>query len=147
MKTAEEIIAKIVADIGRIYWFPWGFCYDAHDAEARLGYYHGLWAFITESTDHLHSAADRIWCNSFNFATIYGREHPEAADAEVVKFVIQQYKKIDNLLGLIIPVTEEPSDGWYRPDSDWPQLSLREMEAIRRSDHGRSPVHGIGQTA
>lgn len=72
-----------------------------------LHYYHELWAEIFDKPSLYHSIRDKSYedlhCGSANFSTKYQMDNPNNSDIDAALFVVDQWMKISDSLGLEIP--------------------------------------------
>ena len=108
MKRLEEVVQFIAHRIGYIYHHqPLMYGGTADGVDLILHYYHELWAEIVERTDDYFNTCFEIHrqedCNSHNFASRYRVAHPDATELGAAEYVVSQWRRISDLLGVPIP--------------------------------------------
>jgi hypothetical protein len=106
MMTAPEIIAFVEDRIGHIYARPMMYGGTAEGVELILYFYHELWSMIHQRHDEyqriLHQLYEAEGCGSANFTLHDGRDRPEVSEAEPARSVVEQWRKLDDRLGITI---------------------------------------------
>lgn len=110
MTSIDEVIEHLAYRIGLIYYdnaFAYGG--DADGVETLLRTYHEVWAEIVGRYDEYREARSKISdqddCGANNFPGCYRSKHPEADDDEVTEYVVQQWRKVSDCLG--VPIRHE----------------------------------------
>jgi hypothetical protein len=108
MMTVPEIVAFVEDRIGHIYRRPRMYGGNPEGVDLILHDYHELWATIHEKYEEHHQIITDFYgsegCQAMNFATYYTSENPMASEQETSRYVVEQWKRLDVLLGLAIPV-------------------------------------------
>jgi hypothetical protein len=106
MKPAEQILEFVIDRIAHIYSRPLMYGGTPEGVDLILDYYHELWAEIVdlrqnfiESTESVHRKEK---CGSKSFSYRFREKRPKANNDEISKYVVNQWKKIDRLLGIPI---------------------------------------------
>ncbi|MFH2045928.1 MAG: hypothetical protein ABIK92_12365 [Pseudomonadota bacterium] len=107
MKSNKEIVQFIEERIGHVYFRPRMYGGSASGVDLILHYYHDLWAEIFDKLSLYHSIRDKSYedlhCGAANFSTKYQMDNPTASDIGAAFFVVDQWMKISDSLGLKIP--------------------------------------------
>lgn len=107
MKTTEQVIDFLTSKIGHVYARPLMYGGTAEGVDNILHVYHELWADIMERRDDYDSIRYRVYseqeCGSAGFATRYQLNHSISTQTEIAKYVVDQWKKVSELLGVPIP--------------------------------------------
>ena len=79
----------------------------ASGVDLILRNYHELWSDINERHDEFHDVTLKILseedCGSMDFSTRYKNEYPESSEIEAAFYVVDQWIKISELLGVPVP--------------------------------------------
>ncbi len=111
MKTADEILEIILRTIAGIYKRPRMYGGTAGEVDNALWHYHLLWVEITErdidvfrdALTTVHGRRHRCntsFCNHYRNHTARGAS---ASEDEVTDFAIGRWKKLDGILGMVVP--------------------------------------------
>ena len=109
MKSPEEIVAYIALRIGYLYYHHRPLLYGgtAAGVDLLLLNYHELRAEITNRQEELwetwHSVLKDEDCGSANFSTRYAMNNPDASQPEIAQYVVNQWRKISDKLGVPLP--------------------------------------------
>jgi len=107
VKSNREIVDFIEERIGHIYLRPKMYGGSASGVDLILHYYHELWSEIFDKLSIYKLICDQTYanlnCGSAGFFTKYSMDNPSASDDEVTNFVIDQWIKISENLGVSIP--------------------------------------------
>ncbi|RPI74652.1 MAG: hypothetical protein EHM45_17985 [Desulfobacteraceae bacterium] len=107
MKSTEQILEFLAEQIGHIYFRPLMYGGSAEGVDLLLFHYQHLWALIIEQEQKLDEFRFKIYkeldCGAMGFSTFYKRNHPEAPEHEAVFYVVDQWKKISDGIGIPIP--------------------------------------------
>src|SRR5262249_37322361 len=108
MKDGFRILQFVLSVIGRIYERPFMYGGDADGVELILWHYHQLQAEIVDRREEFDAVLESFTLNRqccvMGSAGHY-REHvrPEAPEDEVVRYVVAQWKAIDERLRIAVP--------------------------------------------
>ena len=107
MKSTKQTLEYIAEEIGHVYFRPLMYGGDAEGVDLLLYNYHKLWAVITDRekeftnlSGELHKEQD---CGAANFSTAYKIKKPGADEQETAFYVVDQWQKASNSLGIPIP--------------------------------------------
>jgi hypothetical protein len=110
MRSADEILQFVLTAIGHIYYRPLMYGGDANGVEVALWQYHVLWAEIVERQEELQAvqfarSTGRRCCNRA-FSDHYRRHVKQGcSEEEAAQAGVEEWKRIDQELGLVIPVS------------------------------------------
>jgi hypothetical protein len=108
MKTTEEIIDLIAWRIGLLYHHnPLMYGGTPEGVENLLFHYHLLWAEIVDRVKEHSDVKGQVYeeeeCNGHGFVGRYLVLHPDAKAGEVLQYLVSQWRKISDRLGIPIP--------------------------------------------
>ncbi|MGO8745339.1 MAG: hypothetical protein ACLQNE_05065 [Thermoguttaceae bacterium] len=112
MKTPEETIAWIAGAIGYVYNDHRPLMYGGNGAgvDLLLHVYHEMWSFIVGRYDEFEDTWQQVLeeeeCGSANFSTRYSMNHPGVSEEDVARYVVEQWRKVSERLGIPIPRAE-----------------------------------------
>ena len=108
MNSIDDVIEYLAYRIGLIYYenaYAYGGYADG--VNTLLQTYHEVWAEIVGRYDELRECCSRLWeedeCGANHFPGCY--LHPDAPDEEVTEYVVQQWRKVSDRLG--VPIRHE----------------------------------------
>ena len=108
MKSIDQILQFITGRIGHIYFRPLMYGGTPEEVDLILHYYHELWAEIVDQREQyqeisraMHQEEDT---GAAGFARSFMKNNPDAADTEVVTYIVNQWMKIGEKLN--IPVND-----------------------------------------
>ena len=104
LKSTDEILEFIRDRIAEIYARPLMYGGSAEGADLILHNYHELWAWIQSRGHEYDRASESVHsdeqCDAANFAFRFRRNHANAAETEAARYVVAQWKRIDERLNL-----------------------------------------------
>ncbi len=104
MKSTDQVIEFITSRIRHIYARPLMYGGSAKGVDNILHLYHELWADIVERKEDYENIRQHIYkeqeCGSAGFASRYQLNHSNSSETETVKYVVEQWKKISERLGM-----------------------------------------------
>ena len=110
MKSSQEIVSFIASRIGHIYFRPLMYGGTAFGVNLLLYQCHEFWAEsmecrsrFSEIFQHVNDEED---CGSAGFAFHYLRMNPNSSEEEQITYIVQQWKKVSERLGIPIPYHE-----------------------------------------
>jgi hypothetical protein len=110
MKTLEEVSRYTLSRIQFVYRHPTLYSYQAHGVMTALWCFHEIWAAVNLRVDDFQTTLAKVCeegnCGPNLFDTHY-RLHlcvdRAPSEAEVTAYVIRQYQRIDERLGIVLP--------------------------------------------
>ena len=124
MKSVEEVIEFVAKRIGHIYHRALMYGGTPGGVDLILHYCHELWAEIVERQQEYWDTSMRVHeeqdCGAFDFSGRFRKVHPEATDEETVGYVVRQWRKISDQLGVPIPYDEiiQDLERAFEPEDD-----------------------------
>ena len=110
MKSIDEIVAFIARRIGEVYYGQLMFGFSGKGVDQFLFTYHELWAEIMDCREELKTIYRRLLrenrCATAGFPKQYSLNNPEASEEEIAQYVVNQWRKISECLGVPIPHDE-----------------------------------------
>jgi hypothetical protein len=119
MITSEDTIAHIARQVGCLYYHhPLMYGGSGAGVDLLLHTYHDIWAVIVGRRDEFRKTWWKVLeeedCGSADFSTRYSMNHPEASDKQIAAYVVSQWRKVSERLGVPIPHAELIAE--FRPD-------------------------------
>jgi hypothetical protein len=72
--------------------------------------YHDIWSFVVDRYDEFRQVCWNVHeeeeCGSFSFSRTYSMNHLEASEERVADYVVDQWRKVSERLGVPIPRAE-----------------------------------------
>lgn len=104
MRTNKQILNFVVERIRNIYLRPLMYGGSPSGVELILHCYHEMWSEILKCKDEYDRCRIKIHrsegCGSSNFSNRFMELDPDAKEDEIIKYVVTQWKKISDLLGI-----------------------------------------------
>jgi hypothetical protein len=109
MKSTDQVIEFITSRIGQIYARPLMYGGTAEGVDNILHLYHELWADFVERKEAYDNIRQQVYaeqeCGSATFASRYQFNHSSSSQTEIAKYVVEQWGKISERLG--VPISFE----------------------------------------
>jgi hypothetical protein len=127
MRNADEILQFVLTMIGHIYYRPLMYGGNAHGVEIALSNYHLLWAEIVERQEELRAVefariTERRCCTRA-FSNHYRRHARKGcSEAEAAQAAVEEWKRIDRELGIVVPLSAAATDLEPNPASTRDEL-------------------------
>jgi len=110
MKSVQEIVSFIASRIGHIYFRPLMYGGTAFGVDILLYQCHEFWAESMECrpsfSEIFHDVSNEQDCGAAGFAFHYLRMNPNSSEEEQVMYIVQQWQKISERLGVPVPYNE-----------------------------------------
>jgi len=110
MKDVDEMIRYLLMRISQVYLRPMLCSYQARGIMMALHCYHELWAVITDRSEDFWSIRWKIHeeenCGPLGFDGHYKLNlagDDGSSEAGAIAYVIRQYRRIDERLGVVLP--------------------------------------------
>ena len=135
MTSIEEVIEHLAYRIGLIYHHGASFYGgDARGVDLVLQDYHEVWAEIAGRFDEFRDVWWKVGeedsCGANNFSGCYLAKHPDADNEEVTEYVVRQWRKVSDRLGVPIRHAEIQRE----LESSW-QETQRMLEELSQTKH------------
>lgn len=83
---------------------------NAGEVEMALDLYHSFWAELLnkehELSEAVRAVAHQQECGAASFARRYRLNHPDSSEQERAEYIVEQWRKISKLIGLLIPYSK-----------------------------------------
>jgi hypothetical protein len=131
MTSIDEVVEYLAYRTGPMYHHGASFYGgDAKGVDLVLHDYHEIWAEIVGRFDEFRDVwwkvGDEDSCGANNFSGCYLAKHPDAPNEEVTEYVVQQWKKVSDRLGVPIrheEIQRELEESWQETQRMIEELS------------------------
>ncbi|MFO0896614.1 MAG: hypothetical protein U0836_04205 [Pirellulales bacterium] len=134
MTSIDEVIEHLAYRIALIYYDnPFSYGGYAEGVDNLLCTYHQVWAEIVGRFDEFRDVRWKVGeedsCGANNFSGCYLQQHPDADNEAVTEYVVQQWRKVSDRLGVPIrheEIQQELEESW--------QETQRMIEKMSRAE-------------
>jgi hypothetical protein len=111
MRSIEEIIAYLARRIGYIYHHrPLMYGGTGAGVDQLLLTYHEVWAEAVDRHEEFMSVSGKVMqeeeCGAASFSMRYAMNNPGASENEIALYVVDQWRKVSDRLGVPVPHSE-----------------------------------------
>ncbi len=134
MTSIDEVVEHLAYRIALIYYDnPFTYGGYAEGVNRLLETYHEVWAEIVGRYEEFRDCCSKLWeedeCGANHFAGCYLAKHPDADDEDVTEYVVQQWKKVSDRLGVPIrhaEIQRELEESWQETQRSIEKMSRKE---------------------